>query len=747
MGPAVHPGAPGPSANGRGVSGPGVNSPGLNGAGMNGAGIHGAGMNGFAAGAPAMNVPGSSGGGSGTGSNGPESLPPVARRYSDSYTPTGYIPRSPGPQDYAPRSRGPYGPTETSAGNGVAGSSPNGPAGLGGAPVAASPLGLASAPPRDNVRSRPPAAPPLRSAPENPPARNLPPATPLGNAVVNGHDSPGTRRAFTPVQDYFSGPESERPRRIESRAYEPDRHAQEPSPRPAQRRAPDVRETSEQYSRDESLNMPLSPLPLGNEYSARALAELARAMEHSAQDSREERELRDHEANDFGANDFGANDGVTTYGDESRSWDGDTITPERLENLLARSEPDEPLTGDDTLMNKNPINPRSPRVALEPERVPHPARPSRRSRHPLVVIGNTIFMLLIIIGVVVGGGVLFGKQRFEAPGPLDDDKMVTIPKGLGIRDISDLLVQEGVIDQPWIFMGGVFVLKARDGLKAGEYQFTKHASLHDVVSTIVEGRVVQHQLTMAEGLTSEQIVERLLQNDVLTGNIREIPREGSLLPESYKFVRGTTREQLIQRMQQAQQRVLQEIWDHRAPDLPLKTPEQLVTLASIVEKETGKPEERSRVAAVFVNRLKQKMRLQSDPTIIYGLVGGKGSLGRPIMRSEIEQPTPYNTYVIDGLPPGPIANPGRATLEATANPARTKEIFFVASGDGGHAFAETLEQHQKNVAHLRELEQQQHSSSPWPTTFPTPASPEPAAPAAPAKPKPRAGIIKPLAAQ
>jgi UPF0755 protein len=324
---------------------------------------------------------------------------------------------------------------------------------------------------------------------------------------------------------------------------------------------------------------------------------------------------------------------------------------------------------------------------------------------------------------------------------------VNIPKGLGIRDISDLLVQEGVIDQPWIFMGGVFMLKARDGLKAGEYQFTKHASLHDVVGTIVEGRVVQHQLTMAEGLTSEQIVERLLQNDVLTGNVREIPREGSLLPESYKFVRGTTREQLIQRMQQAQQRVVQEIWDHRAPDLPLKSPEQLVTLASIVEKETGKPEERSRVAAVFVNRLKQKMRLQSDPTIIYGLVGGKGSLGRPIMRSEIEQPTPYNTYVIDGLPPGPISNPGRATLEATANPARTKEVFFVASGDGGHAFAETLEQHQKNVAHLRELEQQQRSSSPWPSTFPTPANPEPAAPAAPAKPKPRAGVIKPLAAQ
>jgi UPF0755 protein len=156
------------------------------------------------------------------------------------------------------------------------------------------------------------------------------------------------------------------------------------------------------------------------------------------------------------------------------------------------------------------------------------------------------------------------------------------------------------------------------------------------------------------------------------------------------------------------------------PDLPIRTIEQFVTLASIVEKETGKPEERTRVAAVFVNRLKQKMKLQSDPTIIYGLVGGKGSLGRPIMKSEIEQPTPYNTYVIDGLPPGPIANPGRASLEATANPARTKELFFVADGTGGHAFSENYEQHQKNVARLRAIEAQANQQS---SPFPPPPQP------------------------
>jgi UPF0755 protein len=355
--------------------------------------------------------------------------------------------------------------------------------------------------------------------------------------------------------------------------------------------------------------------------------------------------------------------------------------------------------------------PRSPRAALEPERVPAPARRSRRVRHPLVIAGNAIFTVLIVVSVAVGGALYVGKQRFEAPGPLNDDKVVNIPRGLGIRDIADLLAREGVIDQPWVFIGGVLVLKARGDLKSGEYQFSKAASLADVVNTIVENKVVQHTLTIPEGLTSEQIVAKLLENDALTGQIKEIPREGTLLPETYKFTRGMARAQIIQRMQQAHLHLLQEVWEHRMADLPVKTPEQLVTLASIVEKETGKPDERSRVASVFVNRLKSKMRLQSDPTIIYGLTGGKGSLGRPILKSEIEQHTPYNTYVIDGLPPGPIANPGRASLEAAANPARTKDLYFVADGTGGHVFSETYDAHQKNVARLRVIE---HATPPAP---------------------------------
>jgi UPF0755 protein len=188
-----------------------------------------------------------------------------------------------------------------------------------------------------------------------------------------------------------------------------------------------------------------------------------------------------------------------------------------------------------------------------------------------------------------------------------------------------------------------------------------------------------------------------------------------------------SRSQLIQHMQHAQQRLVTDIWERRSPDLPLKTPEQLIILASLIEKETGKPDERTRISAVFVNRLKQRMRLQSDPTIIYGLVGGKGTLGRPILKSEIDQPTPYNTYQIDGLPPGPIANPGRAALEAAANPARTRELYFVADGTGGHAFAESYEQHQKNVLRLRQLQSGQNQAQPEETTAPAQAAATPAA--------------------
>ncbi len=395
------------------------------------------------------------------------------------------------------------------------------------------------------------------------------------------------------------------------------------------------------------------------------------------------------------------------------------------------------------MSERPPISPRSPRAALEPEQVPPPPKRSERARNPFVVVGNAIITLVLVLMIGVGSAYFYGRQKIEAPGPLREDRIVNIPSRAGMTDIADILQREGVIDNNrWAFIGSVFALKARSELKPGEYLFQKNASLRDVIGTMVEGKVVQHSVTIPEGLTSEQIVARLSENEIFSGSVREIPREGALLPETYKFPRGTTREQVITRMQQAQKRALAEIWERRSPDIPIRTPEQLVTLASIVEKETGKADERSRVAAVFVNRLRQKIKLQSDPTIIYGLVGGKGTLGRPIKRSEIQQPSPYNTYVVDGLPPGPIANPGRASLEAAANPARTRDLFFVADGTGGHAFTETYDQHQKNVAKLRALEKQIQNDTVEPAD-----DPPPAAAAAPPEAGPAATTAKPAPAK
>src|SRR6201996_402194 len=389
------------------------------------------------------------------------------------------------------------------------------------------------------------------------------------------------------------------------------------------------------------------------------------------------------------------------------------------------------------MSERPPISPRSPRAALEPEQVPPPPKRSERARNPFVVIGNAIITIVLLLMLGAGATYYYGQKKITEPGPLQEDKTVVIPSRAGMSDIADTLQNAGVIDSNrWAFIGAVFALRARSELKPGEYLFQKNASLADVIGTIVSGKVVQHSVTIPEGLTSEQIVERLSDNDIFSGSITEIPREGTLLPETYKFPRGTTREQAIARMQQAQKRVIAEIWEHRNPDIPIKTPEQLVTLASIVEKETGRADERSRVAAVYINRLQKKMKLQSDPTIIYGLVGGKGTLGRPIKRSEIQQPSPYNTYVIEGLPPGPIANPGRASLEAAANPARTRDLFFVADGTGGHAFTETYDQHQKNVAKLRAMEKQTaNDRAELPDDAPAAAAaPAPAAEAAQAAP-------------
>jgi len=332
---------------------------------------------------------------------------------------------------------------------------------------------------------------------------------------------------------------------------------------------------------------------------------------------------------------------------------------------------------------------------------------SSRASHPLVVAGSAFFTLLMVAIIVGGGALWFGVSRFNAPGPLSQDTALVIPGESGVMDIADLLVKRGVIEDKWVFVGAAVGTRSSGRLKAGEYRFAKGASTRDVLDTLVSGDVIEYNVTIPEGLTSDQIVERLSQIPELSGTVRQIPREGSLLPETYKITRGTSREDILRRMARSQQAILQQIWEKRDPNLPLKSPEELVILASIVEKETGVAQERPEVAGVFINRLNKKMRLQSDPTIIYGLVRGKGRLDRPLTRADITSPTPFNTYTIAGLPPGPIGNPGRASLEAVANPAQTNALYFVADGTGGHAFAETLAQHNRNVARWRQIEREQ----------------------------------------
>lgn len=359
--------------------------------------------------------------------------------------------------------------------------------------------------------------------------------------------------------------------------------------------------------------------------------------------------------------------------------------------------------------------------SVSAEAAPPPPAPKKKKRRAgLIALFSGMLTLMMFVAVVVAGGYAFMSREFRVPGPLAADKTVIIERGASTEEIADLLEKEGVIARPGIFYAAMIISEIQSKFsfdeggkkraKAGEYLFHRQASMSDVLDTIASGRSVEHTLTFPEGLTSEQIVERLRENPLLSGDPGEIPPEGSLLPDTYKINRGTPRTAIIARMQAAQRKVLQDVWARRAKDLPLKNPRELVILASIVEKETGRADERNRVAGVFFNRLAKNMRLQSDPTIVYGLVGGKGILGHSLTRAEIDKPTPYNTYTINGLPPGPIANPGKAALEATANPSRTKEIFFVADGTGGHVFAETLEQHNRNVARWRQVEAQRANS-------------------------------------
>lgn len=359
-----------------------------------------------------------------------------------------------------------------------------------------------------------------------------------------------------------------------------------------------------------------------------------------------------------------------------------------------------------------------------------PPPPRKKRREGLTGLFSGMLTVLLVAAIAVGFLGMRAQQFFFTPGPLAQEKTVIIERGSSTEDIVETLTREGVIEHgTWMWaallwrdisskFGGEGSTSRR--AKSGEYLFKANITMNEVLDILSSGRSVQHTITIPEGLTSEQIVERLKENELLTGEVAQIPPEGALLPDTYRIERGTSRQALVDRMAAQQRRLLNDIWARRAKDLPLRNSRELVILASIVEKETGKADERPRVASVFYNRLEKRMRLQSDPTIIYGIVGGKGSLGRAITRSDIDRPTPYNTYTIPALPPGPIANPGRAAMEATANPSRTRDLFFVADGTGGHAFAETLEQHNRNVARWRQIEAGRGAS-------PSPLQPPPAA--------------------
>ena len=357
-----------------------------------------------------------------------------------------------------------------------------------------------------------------------------------------------------------------------------------------------------------------------------------------------------------------------------------------------------------------PIIPKSASEALRPEAgTPPPAKRSRASRSQFVVFLNFLISLIILLVIGAGIAVYFGRQAFFEQGPsVAGDTFLVKPK-TGVADIADQLERRGLISDARIFRLGVRAYGNDAALKAGEYEIKPHASMLDIMELLKSGKSVLYSLTIPEGLTVEQAWERIAEQDALTGDMpASMPPEGSLATDTLRFTRGATRQQMVDKLLADQKKLVEDVWQRRSPDLPIANIEEFVTLASIVEKETGRGDERSRVAGVFLNRLAKGMRLQSDPTIIYGLFGGKGKpADRPIYQSDIDKQTPYNTYVINGLPPTPIANPGRAALEAVANPSQTKDLYFVADGAGGHVFASTLEEHNENVARYRALQKKQ----------------------------------------
>ncbi|QRZ15303.1 endolytic transglycosylase MltG [Paracoccus methylovorus] len=376
-------------------------------------------------------------------------------------------------------------------------------------------------------------------------------------------------------------------------------------------------------------------------------------------------------------------------------------------------------------------------------------------------IASNFLTLLIVILIAVAAAVAWGKHEYSKPGPAAVAACVRVAPGASLNAVSQQLAEQGVVSSAYVFRAGAdYQGKSRD-LKFGSYLMPPHSSMEDVVRVITAGgpsscgtevlfRVgvrensvilrdmdnetgvfaeqakynpatepapeviaaaeakpdARLRILVAEGVTSWQVVEGLKQAGFLGGEVSKIPAEGSLAPDTYDVEKNADRAGLLAEMERRQAAILASAWEKREADLPYATPEEALIMASIIEKETGQPDERRVVASVFVNRMRQGMRLETDPTVIYGITEGKGVLDRGIRGSELRRRTPYNTYQIDGLPPTPIANPGRAAIEAALDPEDTDYVFFVADGSGGHAFGRTLEEHNRNVARWREIERQ-----------------------------------------
>ncbi len=321
-------------------------------------------------------------------------------------------------------------------------------------------------------------------------------------------------------------------------------------------------------------------------------------------------------------------------------------------------------------------------------------------------IAANAFTFLIVALLALAGLFAWGQGQFRNPGPVAEDTVFEVPKGANLTKVAEALEAGGLISSGPVFRIGARYTKRDNKLKFGEYLIPQGASMDEILDILTSGKSIQYFITLPEGLYTSEIIAKIEANPDLTGAIEEIPPEGMMAPDTYSFQRGDTRQSVVDRMVKAQQEILDEAWANRAPDLPLESEQELLILASIVESEAGGAGEWGKVASVFYNRLEKGMRLEADATLRYGLTMGKERLRRGLFQSELDKETPYNTYMIPALTPTPISNPGREAIFATANPEKTPYFFFVLDGSGGHAFAVTYKEHQRNVAAWRAIERE-----------------------------------------